>query len=332
MYIRYSLAHGLKIFFCGLFALSLTACMVYKPELRQGNVLTPLQIAQLKIGMPKSQVQLLLGSPLLQNVFNDKQWEYVFHQVSSNQTIVQSRFSVMLDASGKVIDWTNRSAAEQAFMQPMVAQLAASPSISLTPPQTQAAPVAVSLPVVAALTESVSPPQAAPLQALVSGFKIQTELVKSETKPEIKSEIKLEAKPAQVLAAANTAPLKTTVKQANVTAAADEAIAALIETWRANWQGAQFENYISHYSASFKGDRASRADWVARRKLMVEGREILGVTLSDIVIQQTSSTTARAYFKQKYQAAKYIEQGEKTLLFERIKGQWYIVGEIFNKV
>lgn len=50
----------------------------YKIEIVQGNVVTREQVQVLKIGMPRAQVQAILGTSLLVSVFHAQRWDYVF--------------------------------------------------------------------------------------------------------------------------------------------------------------------------------------------------------------------------------------------------------------
>jgi outer membrane protein assembly factor BamE len=75
---------NLSIFFTCLVALSLTACswshlpFLYKPDVQQGNFLTADAVAALKIGMNKDQVNYLLGNPVLTDVINTEETQYVY--------------------------------------------------------------------------------------------------------------------------------------------------------------------------------------------------------------------------------------------------------------
>lgn len=50
----------------------------YKSEVVQGNFISSEQVAALRVGMPKSQVRNILGTPLLADVFHTNRWDYVF--------------------------------------------------------------------------------------------------------------------------------------------------------------------------------------------------------------------------------------------------------------
>lgn len=84
---RFRFAHAL----IGLACLGLAACSSfsaqtgivsmlspYKIDKVQGNVVTREQVAAIKVGMPKTAVKDILGTPLLTSVFHADRWDYVF--------------------------------------------------------------------------------------------------------------------------------------------------------------------------------------------------------------------------------------------------------------
>ena len=50
----------------------------YQPDILQGNVITREQVAALKAGMDRTQVEQILGTPLLRSVFHAQRWDYYF--------------------------------------------------------------------------------------------------------------------------------------------------------------------------------------------------------------------------------------------------------------
>jgi outer membrane protein assembly factor BamE len=51
----------------------------YKMDIQQGNFVTQEMVSQLKPGMSREQVKLILGTPLLTDIFHaDKRWDYVY--------------------------------------------------------------------------------------------------------------------------------------------------------------------------------------------------------------------------------------------------------------
>jgi outer membrane protein assembly factor BamE len=59
----------------------LSACAgygVHKIDIQQGNLVTQEQLAKVKTGMNRVDVKNILGTPLLQDVFNGNRWDYAF--------------------------------------------------------------------------------------------------------------------------------------------------------------------------------------------------------------------------------------------------------------
>ena len=62
-----------------LFAGLTAGCnLLYKSEIQQGTLLSPEMVANLKPGMTKRQVRLLLGSPSISDAFRPERWDYVY--------------------------------------------------------------------------------------------------------------------------------------------------------------------------------------------------------------------------------------------------------------
>ncbi|AMO58219.1 membrane protein [Endozoicomonas montiporae] len=50
----------------------------YKIDIQQGTVITQEMVDQLRPGMTRSQVQYVMGSPLLEDAFDRDRWDYVY--------------------------------------------------------------------------------------------------------------------------------------------------------------------------------------------------------------------------------------------------------------
>jgi outer membrane protein assembly factor BamE len=61
-----------------LVALALTAC-VYRIDIQQGNLLDDEDIVQVEVGMTRSQVQFLLGTPMVADSFHRDRWDYAYY-------------------------------------------------------------------------------------------------------------------------------------------------------------------------------------------------------------------------------------------------------------
>jgi outer membrane protein assembly factor BamE len=59
-------------------SMGLTGC-VYRMDIQQGNYLDGKAVGQLKVGMTRSQVRYLLGTPMVEDVFNKSRWDYIYY-------------------------------------------------------------------------------------------------------------------------------------------------------------------------------------------------------------------------------------------------------------
>jgi outer membrane protein assembly factor BamE len=93
-----------------VFAVALTGCSsvprvgVYKLEINQGNYVTRDMVDKLRTGMTKSQVRLVLGTPLVIDIFHTDRWDYSYHHELDGQVVENRRFAVYF-ADDKLAKW-----------------------------------------------------------------------------------------------------------------------------------------------------------------------------------------------------------------------------------
>ena len=66
----------------------------YKLQVVQGNELDPRAVVSLQPGMSRDQVQLLLGTPLLQDAFHADRWDYTFN--TSRNGVIKDQSNLTL--------------------------------------------------------------------------------------------------------------------------------------------------------------------------------------------------------------------------------------------
>lgn len=81
--------------------LALGACSVYKLSMRQGNILSQDAVSKLHQGMTREQVKATMGTPLVDNPFNDHRWDYVFYFQAPGKNPEQRTISVLFQ-NGRV--------------------------------------------------------------------------------------------------------------------------------------------------------------------------------------------------------------------------------------
>ena len=73
-------ARPLPLLFLGaaLLAATVTGC-VYHVDVQQGNLLEAKDVEAVKIGMTRSQVRFLLGTPAVTDSFHHDRWDYMYY-------------------------------------------------------------------------------------------------------------------------------------------------------------------------------------------------------------------------------------------------------------
>ena len=78
---------------------------VYKIDVNQGNFVTQDVVEKLKVGQTKSQVRLVLGTPLIADAFHANRWDYVFRFESGGRVLEERKFVVQFQ-DDKLTKWS----------------------------------------------------------------------------------------------------------------------------------------------------------------------------------------------------------------------------------
>jgi outer membrane protein assembly factor BamE len=70
---------------------------VYKINVEQGNIVTPEMAAQLKPGMTRRQVKFILGTPLIQDTFDQNRWDYLYSKRNGTKILSEALLTVRFD-------------------------------------------------------------------------------------------------------------------------------------------------------------------------------------------------------------------------------------------
>lgn len=88
---------------CGALFLSLLlAGCVYRMDVQQGNLLDIEQVEQVEVGMTRSQVRFLLGTPMVIDSFDADRWDYVYSLRRGHSRDVTRRHLVVWFEGDKV--------------------------------------------------------------------------------------------------------------------------------------------------------------------------------------------------------------------------------------
>jgi len=86
-----------------LTAATLLGGCVYRPDIQQGNLLLPEDVRQVTVGMTRSQVRYLLGTPMVSDPFAPQRWDYVYRMQRGRDRDVDSAHLVVYFEGDKVV-------------------------------------------------------------------------------------------------------------------------------------------------------------------------------------------------------------------------------------
>ncbi len=83
---------------CLLLILSVAGGCVYQANLSQGNLLKQEDLDQVEVGMTRSQVRFLLGTPMIDDPFHEERWDYIYYlKIGRNDAIFKRWLSIFFD-------------------------------------------------------------------------------------------------------------------------------------------------------------------------------------------------------------------------------------------
>ena len=114
----------------------------HKMEINQGNLVSPEMRGKLKLGMSRTQVRALMGSPLVADVFHANRWDYAYRLEQNSKLVDQQRMALYFDGEQLVrIDDSNMpplSAGNQ--LLPVIPPVEKTPEKNVTPKDMQELP------------------------------------------------------------------------------------------------------------------------------------------------------------------------------------------------
>lgn len=84
----------LRLSFASIVALTLAAC-VYRIDIQQGNVIEEDAVDQVEVGMSRSAVQFLLGTPMIADAFHRNRWDYTYYLKRGRSKDIERRWLVV---------------------------------------------------------------------------------------------------------------------------------------------------------------------------------------------------------------------------------------------
>src|SRR4030081_2718934 len=111
-----SISRGMAV---GLLAAGtlLSGC-VYRMNIQQGNFLEGRTVDQLQVGMTRSQVRYLLGTPMVPDAFDKERWDYLYYFKKGRLHRAEERHLIVYFKEEKVAKFERNNVPESAPLGP----------------------------------------------------------------------------------------------------------------------------------------------------------------------------------------------------------------------
>ena len=77
---------------------------VYRANISQGNLVKEENLEQVEVGMTRSQVRFLLGTPMIDDPFNRDRWDYVYYIRVGRKGTQSKRWTSILFENDRVVE------------------------------------------------------------------------------------------------------------------------------------------------------------------------------------------------------------------------------------
>src|SRR5580658_3982087 len=104
--------------FAALLLTTTLAGCVYRLDIQQGNFLEGKTVDRLQVGMTRSQVRYLLGTPMVPDIFNKDRWDYLYYFVRGRLRAPDQRHVAVFFKDDKVQSFVRDNVPESAPQTP----------------------------------------------------------------------------------------------------------------------------------------------------------------------------------------------------------------------
>lgn len=339
----------------------------YKMDIRQGNYVTPEMREKLKLGMSRSQVRYVLGTPMVNDPFHANRWDYVYRLEQGGEIVEKQQLTVYFEGDNLVrVDDGGKTVADMPAMEkPQVAPAPAeeAPAVAQADPAAGVArrvegwAAAWSAKDVAGYLAAYTPDYAPQGMSRAAWEKQRKARIGKPGAIEVAlSDVSISMQDdshatATFIQGYRSDTYRDEVRKTLVLvkpgddwliadervgkfevsaaqpAAAGEGVQLAIRQWSEAWTARDVEKYLSSYAPGFKPAGMSRAKWEAQRRERIGKAQSIAVELSELKIELRDDSRATATFRQDYRSDSYRDSTRKTLKLEKAGDAWLIVAE-----
>ena len=100
-----------------------------------------------------------------------------------------------------------------------------------------------------------------------------------------------------------------------------------LNDWAAAWEAKEVSRYMSFYAPGFTSSVGNADAWKAKRRALVAKKGNISLKIEDVQAITLTPDRVETSFKQTYKSAGFSDVTHKTLTWQQIDGQWFIVKE-----
>ena len=93
--------HLAKTALIAALAIAVVGC-IFRIDIQQGNLLEESVVDQIEIGMTRSQVRFLLGTPMVADSFHQNRWDYTYYFQEGKSRETEQRWLIVYFAEDQV--------------------------------------------------------------------------------------------------------------------------------------------------------------------------------------------------------------------------------------
>ncbi|MCX8085953.1 MAG: L,D-transpeptidase family protein [Rhodocyclaceae bacterium] len=108
-----------------------------------------------------------------------------------------------------------------------------------------------------------------------------------------------------------------------------QALLAMIDEWRRDWESLDIERYARHYARNFSGEGKSREEWLAQKRKVNAGKAWIKVKTENISMFRNPGKEEYVVvtFEQDYQSSNLSNRMQKRQYWIKEDGRWKILHE-----
>jgi len=330
----------------------------HRIDVQQGNALDQENVARLKLGLNRSQVRFLLGTPLVVDPFRADRWDYVYVFYKAGKLAEQKRITLFFDGDTLTrIDGdlpaagpapaaqseakteapaapsavTTAPLPEAAVLQPAPIPAPASRPAAVAPPIPPAAPAAAASPAAAATAAPAAVTAPRPGQAATAASSVVPPLPSPKNAPayvDPRPPAELSLQPETDVTKIQPDVVPSFPGTAPLAAANDATVLKAVNEWAEAWARRDNAAYLAAYDAGFiPQGGASRADWEKRKRQALSAAKRIEIEIDSPAVERTDDAAATVTFNQFYRSDSYRDAVLKQLRMVERDGRWLIVEE-----